>query len=284
MAGSSWTGIRDDLKARRFTPTRVREKMIPKASGKLRRLGIATAADRVVQAVLKLVLEPIFEADFKPCSYGFRPKRRAQDAIAEIHYLGSPTRNYEWVFEADITACFDEISHSALLDRMRRRIGDKRVLGLVKAFLRPGSSRRPALEPGHDHRHSARRDPLTVPGQHRPVRAGRALHAQVGSARTGMDARQASQSWCPGLSPRPLRGRLRGDGRWHPRARRSALGRDQHGARSDRLAPIGREDEGLPHRRGVRLPRDSASSGDPGEAGPASERSTPTHPRRPWPR
>ncbi len=112
--------------------------MIPKASGKLRRLGIATAADRVVQAVLKLVLEPIFEADFKPCSYGFRPRRRAQDAIAEIHYLASPTRDYEWVFEADITACFDEISHSALLERMRRRVGDKRILGLVKAFLGAG--------------------------------------------------------------------------------------------------------------------------------------------------
>ena len=87
----------------------MREKTIPKATGKLRRLGIPTAADRVVQASLKLVLEPIFEADFKPCSYGFRPKRRAQDAIAEIHYLASPTRNYEWVFEGDIKACFDEI-------------------------------------------------------------------------------------------------------------------------------------------------------------------------------
>ena len=102
-------GLRDDLKAGRFVPQPVREKTIPKASGKVRRLGIPTAADRVVQASLKLVLEPIFEADFKPCSYGFRPKRRAQDAIAEIHYLGSPTRNYEWVFEADIKACFDEI-------------------------------------------------------------------------------------------------------------------------------------------------------------------------------
>ena len=81
-------GLRDDLKAGRFVPQRVREKTIPKASGKLRRLGIPTTADRVVQASLKLVLEPIFEADFKPCSYGFRPKRRAQDAIAEIHYLG----------------------------------------------------------------------------------------------------------------------------------------------------------------------------------------------------
>ena len=91
-----------------------------------------------MQAGLKLVIEPIFEADFKPCSYGFRPKRRAQDAIAEIHFLGSPVRNYEWVFEADITACFDEISHSALLERVRRRIGDRRVLGLIKAFLRAG--------------------------------------------------------------------------------------------------------------------------------------------------
>jgi RNA-directed DNA polymerase len=131
-------GLRNELKARRFAPTRVREKMIPKAGGKVRRLGIPTAADRVVQSVLKLVIEPIFEADFKPCSYGFRPKRRAQDAIAEIHYLGTPARNYEWVFEADITACFDEISHSALLGRMRRRVGDKRILGLVKAFLRAG--------------------------------------------------------------------------------------------------------------------------------------------------
>ena len=131
-------GLRDDLKAGRFAPQRVREKTIPKANGKIRSLGIPTTADRVVQAALKLVLEPIFEADFKPCSYGFRPRRRAQDAIAEIHFLGSPPRNYGWVFEADIKACFDEIDHRALLGRVRRRIGDKRVLGWVKAFLRAG--------------------------------------------------------------------------------------------------------------------------------------------------
>ena len=138
FAGEFLDRLRDDLKAHRFTPTRVREKAIPKASGKVRRLGIPTAADRVVQASLKLVLEPIFEADFHPCSYGFRPKRRAQDAIAEIHFFGTPVRNYEWVFEADIKACFDEIDHTALMGRVRRRIGDKRVLGLVKAFLRAG--------------------------------------------------------------------------------------------------------------------------------------------------
>lgn len=137
-AGDLLAGLRADLKAGAFTPLPVREKAIPKASGKVRRLGIPTTRDRVVQAALKLVLEPIFEADFKPCSYGFRPRRRAQDAIAEIHYLGSPPRNYEWVFEADITACFDEIDHTALMQRVRRRVGDKRVLGWVKAFLRAG--------------------------------------------------------------------------------------------------------------------------------------------------
>jgi RNA-directed DNA polymerase len=136
--GAWLSELRDDLKARRFQPDRVRERMIPKRDGKLRRLGIPTARDRVVQASLKLVLEPIFEADFKPCSYGFRPKRRAQDAIAEIHHLGSPNRNYEWVFEADITACFDEINHRALTDRVTTRISDKRVLGLVRAFLASG--------------------------------------------------------------------------------------------------------------------------------------------------
>ncbi len=128
--------LRDDLKARKFSPVAVREVMIPKPGGKRRRLGIATVRDRVVQAALKTVLEPIFEADFYPCSYGFRPGRRAQDAIAEIHFFTS--RSYEWVVEGDIKACFDEISHSALLARMRGRVGDKRVLGLVKAFLKSG--------------------------------------------------------------------------------------------------------------------------------------------------
>ncbi|MEU5548113.1 reverse transcriptase domain-containing protein [Streptomyces sioyaensis] len=114
----SWIGveafleqIRDSLKSGEFRPVEVRQVMLPKANGKLRSLGIPTMKDRVIQASLKLVLEPIFEADFKPCSYGFRPNRRAQDAIAEIHYLASETRNYHWVFETDIKACFDASSH-----------------------------------------------------------------------------------------------------------------------------------------------------------------------------
>lgn len=100
--------------------------------------GIPTVADRVVQASVKLVLEPIFEADFLPCSYGFRPNRRAHDAVAEVRYLASKPRCYDWVLEGDITACFDEIDHAALMGRVRRRIGDNRVLALVKAFLKAG--------------------------------------------------------------------------------------------------------------------------------------------------
>jgi RNA-directed DNA polymerase len=128
--------LRSALKDRSFRPLPVRERMIPKADGKKRRLGIATITDRVVQASLKLVLEPIFEADFLPCSYGFRPGRRTHDAVAEVHHFTS--RTYEWVVEGDIKACFDEISHCALLDRVRARVGDKRVLALVKAFLKAG--------------------------------------------------------------------------------------------------------------------------------------------------
>ena len=141
-------GLRDDLKAHTFSPMPVRERLIPKSGGKFRRLGIATARDRVVQAALKLVLEPIFEADFKPCSYGFRPGRRAHDAIAEIRLLAS--NSYEWAFEGDITACFDEISHPALLERVRGRIGDKRVVGLVKAFLKAGILSEDGVERDND--------------------------------------------------------------------------------------------------------------------------------------
>ena len=132
-------GLREALKARSFRPLPVRERMIPKpGTAKKRGLGIATVRGRVVPAARKLGLEPGIEADFLPCSYGFRPNRRAWDAVAEVRYLASHNRNYEWVVEGDIKACFDEISHVGLMDRVRARVGDKRVLALVKAFLKAG--------------------------------------------------------------------------------------------------------------------------------------------------
>jgi RNA-directed DNA polymerase len=133
-------GLREELRSGSFRPLPVKERLIPKRGGtkKFRRLGVPALRDRVVQAALKLVLEPILEADFKPCSYGYRPGRRTQDAIAEIHFLTTSPRSYEWIVEGDIKACFDELSHSAILDRVRRRIQDKRVLALIKAFLKAG--------------------------------------------------------------------------------------------------------------------------------------------------
>ena len=128
--------IRGLLRSGEYRPAAARQVMIPKKNGKLRKLGIPTLADRVVQASLKLVLEPVFEADFLPCSYGFRPGRRAHDAIAEIQLFA--TQGYTWVLEADIRACFEEIGHVPLMDRLRARIKDKRVLALVKAFLKAG--------------------------------------------------------------------------------------------------------------------------------------------------
>ena len=120
-----------------FSPLPSRERPIPnRAPAKRRRLGISAIRDRVVQASLKLVLEPIFEADFLPCSYGFRPGRRVHDAVAEVRHLTS--HSYEWIVEGDIRACFDEISHVALQDRVRARIADRRVLAPVKAFLKAG--------------------------------------------------------------------------------------------------------------------------------------------------
>ena len=128
--------VREELRCGRFRALPVREARVPKANGKLRRLGIPTVRDRVVQGALKLVLEPIFETDFRPCSYGFRPQRRAMDAISEIHKMG--TAGYTWVLDADIAACFDEISHCALMERVRARIKDKKVLALVNSFLKAG--------------------------------------------------------------------------------------------------------------------------------------------------
>ncbi|WP_331462019.1 reverse transcriptase domain-containing protein [Streptomyces sp. KMM 9044] len=163
---------REQLKARTFTPLPVRERMIPKrgSGGKLRRPGIPTAMDRLVQASLVLVLEPIFEASFKPVSYGFRPERRAHDAIAEVHHLG--TKGYHWVLDADIEACFDNIAHSALLERNVRTSRRQAGSGPGQGVPEGGHHVRRRRDQGHEHRHTPRRHRLAAVGEHRSLGTG----------------------------------------------------------------------------------------------------------------
>jgi RNA-directed DNA polymerase len=130
--------LRRELKDRSFRPLPIRERGIPKKSGEVRYLGIPALRDRVVQMALKLVLEPILESDFHASSYGYRPGRRTQDAVAEIVLLGNHPASYEWVIEADVEACFDRLEHRAIMSGVEQRIGDRRVLRLILAFLRAG--------------------------------------------------------------------------------------------------------------------------------------------------
>jgi RNA-directed DNA polymerase len=130
--------LRSSLRDGTFVPLPVRQARIPKRGGKFRYLGIPTLRDRVAQMALKLILEPIFEVDFYPSSYGYRPGRRAQDAIAEIHHLTSKPSSYEWVIEGDIKACFDTVDHRVLMGLVAERVTDRKVCRLFRAFLRSG--------------------------------------------------------------------------------------------------------------------------------------------------
>ena len=129
--------LASELRESRYRPMPARRVLIPKpGTDEKRPLSIPAVRDRIVQAAVKIVLEPVFEADFLPCSFGFRPKRSAHDALQVL--IDECWRGRRWVVETDIASCFSAIPHEKLMEAVEERICDQPVLKLLRAMLRAG--------------------------------------------------------------------------------------------------------------------------------------------------